>query len=148
MDHHLWSRGSGLALALGDRRGWLGFSVSTLRKLSSSKSPDNLIINPPWFACLIHSFSPFLMNVVDSDPEAGRSGEKRLTSFPSASRESHPLCSHSGKQVAFYVVSNLMLEMTILLPSLKYCVLSWREFPWFVLSQWWVKNGMTSKGGV
>ena len=33
--------------------------------------------------------------------------------------ECFTLCPHFGKQVAFYFVINLMLEITILFPSLK-----------------------------
>mgnify|MGYP007134345663 CR=1 FL=1 len=45
----------------------VGFSVSTPRKLCSSKSND-FIINLLWFARLIHSFSLFLLNVLNNGP--------------------------------------------------------------------------------
>lgn len=54
--------GCGLVLASGDKCGRLGSHVPTPRKVCSSRSND-FLINPPWVACLIYSFHPFLMNL-------------------------------------------------------------------------------------
>lgn len=107
------------------------------------KGPNNFIINPSWFACLIHSFNPLMFQIISQ--RSRKAKEKCLTSFLPASwsilSSSSPL-----RQGAFSFMINLTLGETVLLPSPKHCVLSWREFPWLILNQCWVRNGVTLKG--
>lgn len=79
------------------------------------------------------------MNMLDNDPKVQESKRENLTSFPPTPGVSYPLLPHLGKW-PFTVGNEHPSTFT------KALCVELEKFPWLVLNQRWVKNGVIFKG--